>query len=162
MWRDHRVIFCTPQTAQNDLRSERMDPRSIVCVVVDEAHKATGSYAYSIFLEDLGRIQSNFRVLALSATPGTDLRKVQEVVRNLRISRIELRTEDDPDVAPFVHHKDVEVVRCEEAVVSGPQQIRDELHGLLARPLADLQAHGLVVCATPQSLNRLVLREIEE
>lgn len=39
-----------------------------------------------------------FRVLALTATPGANLKDVQEVVTNLNISKIELRTEDDEDI----------------------------------------------------------------
>ncbi len=79
LWKEHRVIFCTPQTAVNDLTSTRFNPRSIVCVVIDEAHKATGSYAYATFMEEIWRIHQQFRVLALSATPGTDIKKIENV-----------------------------------------------------------------------------------
>jgi Fanconi anemia group M protein len=79
LWSEHRVIFCTPQTAFNDLQSGRLSAESIVCVVIDEAHKATGSYAYTSFMNLLASGGSKFRVLALSATPGSDLRKIQEV-----------------------------------------------------------------------------------
>jgi ERCC4-related helicase len=94
LWKDHRVIFCTPQTAYNDLKGNRLNPSSIVCIIIDEAHKATGNFAYAMFMQELQTIQElwqqkqqkaavrsslSFRVLALSATPGTDLRKIQEV-----------------------------------------------------------------------------------
>jgi ERCC4-related helicase len=50
-----------------------------------------------------------YRLLALSATPGGDTNKIQEVVRNLSISRIEFRSEEDADVAQYTHQRDVQV-----------------------------------------------------
>ena len=79
LWSENRVIFCTPQTAYNDLKEQRIDPNSIVCVVIDEAHKATGGYAYTMFMELLSQYHEQFRVLALSATPGSDVKKIQNV-----------------------------------------------------------------------------------
>ncbi len=47
LWPTSRLVFCTPHTFVNDIRSDSIgDPRKIVCVVVDEAHRATGDYAY--------------------------------------------------------------------------------------------------------------------
>lgn len=82
LWREHRVIFCTPQTAVNDLKEGRLNPRSVVCVVIDEAHKATGGYAYATFMDEIWKIHRKFRVLALSATPGTDIKKIESVREN--------------------------------------------------------------------------------
>ncbi|KAJ1425701.1 hypothetical protein B484DRAFT_397828 [Ochromonadaceae sp. CCMP2298] len=42
------------------------------------------------------RREDLFRVVALSATPGSDAKKVQSVLSNLQIAHIELRAEDDP------------------------------------------------------------------
>jgi superfamily II DNA or RNA helicase len=42
-----------------------------VCVVVDEAHKAQGDYAYCAVIKQLAAATRHFRVLALSATPGS-------------------------------------------------------------------------------------------
>ena len=52
-------------------------------------------------------------MLALSATPGSDVPSVQDVVDNLRISHVEVRTEDDPDVKPFTHMRMIEKKICE-------------------------------------------------
>ena len=48
-WRKRRVFYCTPQTVKNDLLKRRVDPCDIVCIVVDEAHKATGDYGERIY-----------------------------------------------------------------------------------------------------------------
>lgn len=79
VWKTKSVIFCTPQVAVNDLKAGRLEGARIVCVVIDEAHKATGGYAYTTFIEELSAIKEDFRVTALSATPGTDISKIQNV-----------------------------------------------------------------------------------
>mgnify|MGYP005991312009 CR=1 FL=1 len=78
-WKAKRVFFCTPQTLSNDLSSGRCDPREIVCLVVDEAHRATGQYAYTTVVQEIVQISKRFRVLALSATPGSDAKRIQTV-----------------------------------------------------------------------------------
>ena len=66
VWQSQRVFFCTPQTVQRDLESERVDATKIVCVVLDEAHKATGDYAYCKVVQALEERGARFRVLGLS------------------------------------------------------------------------------------------------
>lgn len=43
-WDTRRLFYCTPQTVINDLRNKRIDSTDIVCIVVDEAHRAMGGY----------------------------------------------------------------------------------------------------------------------
>ena len=46
IWESHRVVFSTPQTLSNDLTAGKCNGKRIVCLIIDEAHKATGNYAY--------------------------------------------------------------------------------------------------------------------
>jgi ERCC4-related helicase len=46
LWQKKRVFFCTPQIVDNDLQEMRLKASGIVCIVIDEAHRATGQYAY--------------------------------------------------------------------------------------------------------------------
>lgn len=48
------------------------------------------------------------RIVGLSATPGTTLEAVIEVVQNLSISKLEFRTDDSPDVEKYVNKKDID------------------------------------------------------
>jgi ATP-dependent DNA helicase MPH1 len=105
-WQEKRVFFMTPQTLINDLKNGYADPKKIVLVVVDEAHKATGNYAYVEVIRFLQNFNSSFRVLALTATPGSTVESVQKVIDGLNISRIEIRTEDSMDIRQFVHSRD--------------------------------------------------------
>ncbi len=45
-WCTKRVFFVTPQILYNDIRSGICDAHSIVCLVIDEAHRAQGNYTY--------------------------------------------------------------------------------------------------------------------
>ncbi|CDS13138.1 hypothetical protein LRAMOSA05321 [Lichtheimia ramosa] len=72
--------------------------QQIACIVVDEAHKATGGYAYGEVITLISREQDQYRILALTATPGTNLQAVQTVVSQLHITNIQIRTEDSMDI----------------------------------------------------------------
>ncbi|WAR52194.1 hypothetical protein PtB15_1B633 [Puccinia triticina] len=106
-WREKRVIFATPQTVANDLRRGSLRPEDIICLVVDEAHRATGAYAYCIVVKLLMRFNPHFRVLALTATPGSDPERVQAVIDNLHIGHIEVRTEESMDIVPYTKNKEI-------------------------------------------------------
>lgn len=105
IWEEKRVFFTTPQVVENDLKRGVLHPKDIICIVVDEAHRATGSYAYTNIVKFISRFNTSYRVLALTATPGTDLAGVQEVVDNLEISNIETRTEDSRDIVRYMRKK---------------------------------------------------------
>ena len=63
-----------------------------------------GEYAYCKVVKEMIRSKAvHFRVLALSATPGTDINAVKMVIQNLLISKIELRHEESPDIMPYTH-----------------------------------------------------------
>jgi len=63
LWRTRRLFFCTPQTFEKDLDDNRVDATMVVCVVLDEAHKATGNYAYVKVLEHLKNAGATARVV---------------------------------------------------------------------------------------------------
>jgi len=50
------------------------------------------------------------RIIGLSATPGTNVEAVTEVIQNLNISKLEFRTDESPDVAKYTNKKDVECI----------------------------------------------------
>ena len=107
-WLQRRVFFMTPQTVINDLKTGICDPKRIVLLVVDEAHKATGSYAYTEVVSFMRRFNPSFRVLALTATPGSTVEAVQAVIDHLGIARVELRTEQSIDIRQYTHEKDTQ------------------------------------------------------
>jgi ATP-dependent DNA helicase MPH1 len=109
-WQDKRVFFMTPQTLDNDLRSGIADPKKIVLLVVDEAHRATGNYSYVKVVSFMRRFSKSFRILALTATPGASVEAVQEVIDGLEISKVEIRTEESMDIQQFTHRRKIEQI----------------------------------------------------
>ena len=140
-WAEKRVFFMTPQTLTNDLKTGIADPKRIVLLVVDEAHRATGSYAYVEVVKFLNRFNTSFRVLALTATPGASVESVQAVIDGLGISRIEIRTEESLDIRQYVHPRKVntvlfdysdEIVMAMDLFSKALQPLLDELNGMNA------------------------------
>ncbi|KAM7209275.1 hypothetical protein V8F20_000325 [Naviculisporaceae sp. PSN 640] len=109
-WETKRMFFMTPQTLMNDLSKGYADPKSIVLLVIDEAHRSTGDYAYVKAVEFIRRFSKSFRVLALTATPGSSVEGVQDVIDNLGISHVEIRTEDSLDIRQYVHSRNIDTV----------------------------------------------------
>ncbi|OJJ86701.1 3'-5' DNA helicase [Aspergillus glaucus CBS 516.65] len=140
-WKTKRVFFMTPQTLVNDLKTGIADPKRIVLLVVDEAHRATGGYAYVEVVSFLRRFNKSFRVLALTATPGSTVESVQAVIDGLDIARVEIRTEKSLDIREYVHSKDIEtqtfenseeMVLCMDLFSRTLQPLVDQLRNLNA------------------------------
>lgn len=137
-WEEKRIFFMTPQTLMNDLDRGSADPKKIILLVVDEAHKATGNYAYVQVVKFLRKHNSSFRVLALTATPGGNLEAVQKVIDGLDIARVEIRTEESIDIREFVYTRDVqlevfdnsdELNTCLELFAAAVQPVLSQLCG---------------------------------
>lgn len=105
IWDEKQVFFTTPQVVENDLATGIVDPKSVVLLVIDEAHRAKGNYAYNNVVKFLDRFNPAYRVLALTATPASDVEGVQEIVDNLLVSKIEVRTEKSIDIYKYLKRK---------------------------------------------------------
>ena len=109
-WSSKRVFFLTPQVMSNDLSRGLFPAKEVKLLIVDEAHKAQGDYAYCQVVRELVRAESQTRIVALSATPGSDIPSVRTVLQNLCIAHIELRNEESPDILPYTHKRIVDKI----------------------------------------------------
>lgn len=105
------IIASTPQVVSNDLRNGHLDLKDVKLIIFDEAHRAVGNYAYV----DVAKAYQDYNglVLGMTASPGSDKAKIQEVCANLSIRDIEVRTERDPDVAKYVQSISMDWVEVE-------------------------------------------------
>ncbi|CAM1506897.1 Fc.00g065380.m01.CDS01 [Cosmosporella sp. VM-42] len=133
-WQTKRVFFMTPQTLMNDLSHGYADPKSIALLVIDEAHRAVGEYAYAKVTKLIRRFSNSIRVLALTATPGSKVETVQEVIDNLGISHCEIRTEESLDIRQYVHQRNIEQVVLDP---SDEMNLISELFTKALKPLTD-------------------------
>lgn len=105
IWDSKLVFFTTPQVVENDLASGLLHPKSIALLVIDEAHRARGNYAYHNVVKFLNRFNNSYRIIALTATPASDIEGVQEIIDNLLISKVEVRTENSIDIIKYMKRK---------------------------------------------------------
>ena len=84
-----------------------VDLNKVCLLVIDEAHRATGNYAYCKIIERIEEADIGFRILSLSATPVSKIENLQTIVESLRVSRFEVRDEEDEEVKKYTHDKDI-------------------------------------------------------
>jgi len=111
LWKKSSIIFSTPQGLENDIISRKINLEEVSLLGVDEAHRAVGDYAYVFVAKQYEKLSKYPRILALTASPGSDVETIAEVCKNLFIEEIEVRTEEDPDVMPYVQEIDVDWVK---------------------------------------------------
>jgi Fanconi anemia group M protein len=109
LWKESDIIVSTPQVVVNDLISARTKLDDYGLIIFDEAHRATGDYAYVFIAEKFQFV--NGLSLGMTASPGSDSKRILEVCQNLGIERVEIRSEFDPDVMPYVHEIKVRWIR---------------------------------------------------
>lgn len=105
---DPGLVCATPQVVQNDVISGTLDLATIDWVVFDEAHRAAGDYPYVFLGQELLKKNPNGRRLGLTASPGHDVRKIDEVRASLGLPHVEIRTPADGDVSQYVQDVGIE------------------------------------------------------
>ncbi|KAJ1724847.1 3'-5' DNA helicase [Coemansia erecta] len=171
LWTSARFVFSTPQILQNDIKSGTLtaeNAKRITLLVIDEAHRATGKYAYGVSVGLLYKLHHShdlpmfnpqhpsspgpFRVMSLTATPGSHMEAVKEIVTQLHVSHIFIRTEESMDVVPYIHGR-----RIEEMVIDMPPWLvaaRNTLADVLRRS-ANLLSNVCNAMKMPSDMLRL-------
>ncbi|QYZ78591.1 DEAD/DEAH box helicase [Methanofollis formosanus] len=108
IWERAQAVFATPQVVKNDLIAGRYDLSGVTLLVVDECHRAVGNYAYVFLARRYLTTAGKPLLLAMTASPGGDHGKVEEVMANLGVVQVETRTEQDDDVRPYIHEREVD------------------------------------------------------
>lgn len=113
LWDKARVIVSTPEVIQNDVMARRITLEDVSHITFDEAHRAVGDYAYVYIAEKYQEHCEDPLILGITASPGGRDERIKEVCANLFIEQVEVRTDDDPDVAPHVHERELEWVKVD-------------------------------------------------
>jgi len=71
----NKILFMTPQTLRNDLEKELYSLESVSLLIFDEAHRASGNYAYCNIADNSIKANPHGRILALTASPGSTEKK---------------------------------------------------------------------------------------
>ncbi|MBA2859540.1 DEAD/DEAH box helicase [Methanococcus maripaludis] len=99
MWESGKIFIATPQVAENDIISKILKTSQFSLLIADEAHHTTGNHSYTFVAN---KFKKKSHVLGLTASPGSNIDRIFEICGNLGIEHVEIKTEEDPDVAPYV------------------------------------------------------------
>jgi len=105
------VICATPEITKNDLDRQIVSPDQFSLVIFDEAHRTIGDYAYAGIAERF--VSSNAIILGMTATLPSESEKAKEIITKLRISNVIQRTEESPDVKPYIQETKTEWINVQ-------------------------------------------------
>ncbi|XP_019465460.1 PREDICTED: Fanconi anemia group M protein isoform X1 [Lupinus angustifolius] len=159
-WKTKRVFFVTPQVLEKDIQSGICFLNHLVCLVIDEAHRATGNYSYCQAIRQLMAVPVQLRILALTATPGSKPQTVQDVIDNLHISKLEYRSETDHDVISYIHNRKIELIQV--AMGQDAEQINNSFLEVIRPIVARLTGIGAIQNRDYRTLSPCVLLEMRE
>lgn len=158
LWKEANIIVSTPQVVVNDLISARTKLDDFALIIFDEAHRATGDYDYVFIAEKYHTVRG--LVLGMTASPGSETKRILDVCNNLGIVQVEIRSEFDPDVIPYMHE-----IKVEWRDVHVPEkflEIIDILKKVYDNYVKELKKHGFLRSNKPVGMKDLlkVQREI--
>ena len=105
------VVCATPEITKNDFARNMVSPNQFALVVFDEAHRTVGDYAYSIIAKYFQNTDT--RILAMTATLPSEKEKAKEIVTRLHIKNLIERSDESPDVKPYIQKTETEWVRVD-------------------------------------------------
>jgi ERCC4-like helicases len=155
----HQVVFATPQTVENDIATSNVDLSNFSVLVVDEAHHSIGNYSYVNVAKAFYKVSKFPNLLALTASPASDMMKIRAICRNLGISNIEMRSEIDEDVSKYVKSKLIEEVR-----ITLPAEILDllaKVKGLIDQNILSLKEVGILKDVTASKISRRLILQLQ-
>ena len=109
LFQENQIIFYTPQTLRNDLVNKKYNLEDVCLIIFDEAHHATGDYAYTLIADEYVDQNPDGTILGLTASPGASKEKIKILCNNLHIplTNIHTRTRKDIDVKTYLKPMDV-------------------------------------------------------
>jgi Fanconi anemia group M protein len=109
LFHNNRLLFYTPQTLRNDITTQKYTLEKVCLIVFDEAHHATGDYAYCLISDEYVEQNPDGNILALTASPGASKEKIKILCENLHVKseNIHTRTRRDGDVKSYLQPLDI-------------------------------------------------------
>jgi len=142
IWKNARVIFSTPQCIHNDLKHNLISLENVSLLIEDECHRCLKNYSYTFVAIKYVEQSKIPRILGLTASPGSEAKKIQEICDNLKIEAVETRTRESEDVKPYLQKLTFEAIR-----VDFPQELKDIrvlLKIIYDKKIKELQSRKLI------------------
>lgn len=149
------VVCATPEITKNDLDRGLVSVDQFVLVIFDEAHRTVGDYSYSYIAQRLAATSA--RILGMTATLPSEKEKATQIITTLRIASVAQRSDESPDVKPYVQQTDTEWVKVE--LPPEMKEVQSSLRKALAAQHDLLQRCGLRLTSSPSLSQLLRARE---
>ncbi|MFX1257711.1 MAG: DEAD/DEAH box helicase [Promethearchaeota archaeon] len=113
LYKNSKIIISTPQVIKNDLMRERYNLKQVSLIIFDEAHRTRKNYAYKFISKEYIKTCSDPLILSLTASPGRDYNRIQQLCDNLYIENVIFKTYEDSDVINYIYNIDTFLERVE-------------------------------------------------
>jgi len=140
---DIRLVFATPEVVKNDIEEGRLSLTDFMLLIFDEAHRAVKDYAYTFIAKEYMKQSIYPLILALTASPGSDKQRMQEICDNLFIEHLEYRNEEDQDVRQYINPVEIDWKFFD--LPAEYQYIRSNLRSMLDEKIKWLIQHKLLL-----------------
>jgi len=156
-WEKAHIIVATPQTVESMINSG-MNLSDICLLIIDEAHRSVGNYSYVHIVEHYSEFAKKPLILGLTASPGGDLEKIRDIIENLKINAVEIRSYNDEDVKPYIHQIELEWIG-----VDLPQEykkLQEKILGFIKDKIKELKEKGVKISSRPSKRELLELQQV--
>ncbi len=160
LWKNGKIFFATPQIVENDIIRGVLSLQDFSLVVFDEAHRTVGDYAYVYIARKYMEEAKHPLILGLTASPGGTAEKIGTICGNLFVENVEIRSEEDWDVKPYVVKKEIKWVMVE--LPGEMKRIIQYLESALKKRLDALKDIGLVRTSSSKIGKGAILQLQEE
>jgi Fanconi anemia group M protein len=159
IWDQGQIFICTPQTIQNDIIQRRINLSDVVFLCLDEAHKAVGDHSYVFIADQYNKKANNPLLLGITASPGANIERIEEVQENLQAFNIELRDEKSDDVKQYIHdiQENWEIIPLSQEF----KEIITILDSLFRKTLEGLKELRIINSAIPRNNPRRELLKLD-
>ena len=157
LWNENQIICATPQTIESDIISQEYDFSDVSLIIFDECHHAVGSYSYVYLAQKYMQKAENQLILGLTASPGWEESKIKEVAHNLYINNVVIKSEDDPDVAPYFNPIEVKWIKIK--LNDELEEIKKLLNETLKIRLKTLKKLGIIDSIAKPSKREILVEQ---
>ncbi len=147
-----KCLFMTPQVLQNDIIGNRISLSDVALIIFDEAHRASGNYAYNFLAKKYVQHAKSPKILAMTASPGKNREIIENVMKNLYLETIEIRSDSDPDVKPYI--QDVKVIWKDIELPEEMHQLNKLIGEMKKKIYKELKSNELLDSENVQKITR--------
>lgn len=113
LWQRADLVFSTPQCISNDLKNNLYSLEPVSLLIEDECHHCIRNYSYTFVCQKYKEQAVHQRILGLTASPGHEKERINQICRNLDIKAVEIRTRESDDVKDYLQELNFDTIKLD-------------------------------------------------